>query len=157
MEWTTGIRMAVRGLVRRPGFSAITVATLALGIGATATILSVVDGVMLRPLPYDDPEELVAVGVTFPEREWVEGVADLQYLAGVSHGNFADLRDRSRTLDGLAGAVHDMPGRLMFHGGTSISTIHGRAPSFSRAYDWSSPSGGRLSESTAIRPEAGRG
>jgi predicted permease len=95
--------MAVRGLVRRPGFSAITVATLALGIGATATILSVVDGVMLRPLPYDDPEELVAVGVTFPEREWVEGVADLQYLAGVSHGNFADLRDRSRTLDGLAG------------------------------------------------------
>ena len=102
-EWFAEVRGAVRGLARRPGFTAITVATLALGIGATTTILSVVDGVMLRPLPYENPEELVAVGVLFPDREWVEGVHDLQYLAGVSLKNFEDLRDRSRTLEGLAG------------------------------------------------------
>ncbi len=97
------IRTAIRGLVRRPGFALVTILTLGLGVGATTTILSVVDGVMFRPLPYDDEERLVAVGVTFPGREWVEGVDDLQHLAGVSVKNMEYLRDRTRTLDLLAG------------------------------------------------------
>ncbi|MEK9501136.1 ADOP family duplicated permease [Gaopeijia maritima] len=98
------ISAGARGLLRRPGFAVVTVLTLGLGIGATTTILSVVDGVMLRPLPYDDEDRLVAVGVTFPGREWVEGVDGLQYLAGVSVKNMEFLRERSRTLDRIAGA-----------------------------------------------------
>ena len=81
---STTLQQALRGLRRRPGFAAVTVATLALGIGATTTILSVVDGVMLRPLPFPEQDRLVAVGVTFPGREWTEGVSDHQRLAGVS-------------------------------------------------------------------------
>ena len=101
--WTT-VTHAVRSLRRRPAFVGITVFTLALGIGATTTILSVVDGVMLRPLPYPDADRLVALGVTFPGREWVEGEPELQRLAGVSWLNFIEVRERARTLDGVVGA-----------------------------------------------------
>ena len=45
-------RIAVRGLVRNPGFSAVAIITLALGIGATTSVFSVVYGVLLRPLPF---------------------------------------------------------------------------------------------------------
>jgi predicted permease len=99
------IRFSLRGLWRRPGLTAVTTLTLGVGIGSTTTILSVVDGVMLRPLPYENGERLAAVGVTFPGREWVEGVEGLQHLAGVSHPNFAYLRDRVRTVEDLS-AVH---------------------------------------------------
>jgi hypothetical protein len=51
MGWISDVRAAVGGLRRRPGFALSVVLTLGLGIGATTTILSVVDGVMLRPLP----------------------------------------------------------------------------------------------------------
>ncbi len=54
-------RFALRGLLRAPGFTAITIGTLALGIGATAAIFTVVNGVLLKPLPFDDPDELVRV------------------------------------------------------------------------------------------------
>jgi predicted permease len=52
---------AVRGLVRRPGFMVGACATLALGIGATTAVYSMVDAVLLAPLPYDDPDRLVVV------------------------------------------------------------------------------------------------
>ena len=55
------IRDALRTIVRSPGYSLITVAVLALGIGATSAIFSFVDGVLLRPLPYADPERIVIV------------------------------------------------------------------------------------------------
>ena len=51
----------MRGLFRAPGFTLITVGTLALGIGVVAAIFTVVNGVLLKPLPFEDPEELVAV------------------------------------------------------------------------------------------------
>lgn len=61
------IRYGVRGMGRRPGHSAALVATLALGIGATGALFTVMDPLFLRPLPYADAEELVDVGAALPD------------------------------------------------------------------------------------------
>ncbi len=99
---TADLRYAFRSLTRRPGFTALVLATLALGIGATTVIFSVVDTVLLRPLPYEDADGLVAVGNTFPGREWSDQAQGLQHLAGVSYLNFSEVRARTRTLSDLA-------------------------------------------------------
>ena len=86
------IRYGIRSLAKRPGFTVVAVLTLALGIGASTAIFSVVDGVLLRPLPYPQPEEIVQVreintrGVQVPFTE----------------PNFLDLRARSHTLEAVA-------------------------------------------------------
>ncbi|MFC1628502.1 ABC transporter permease [Gemmatimonadota bacterium] len=61
------IRYTLRQLVRRPGFTFIVVMTLALGIGVSTTMFSVVNGILLDPLPYPDSERLVYVGSTFSD------------------------------------------------------------------------------------------
>ena len=62
------IRLAVRQLRLRPGFAAITILVLALGIGASTTVFTVVDSVLLRPLPYADPDRLVTLWDSHPRR-----------------------------------------------------------------------------------------
>ena len=81
-----------RILRRSPGFTAAALLTLTLGIGANTAIFTVVDAVLLRPLPYADPDRLVVAG---------DRNADGS-LSGVGLGTIADWRDRSRSFDQLA-------------------------------------------------------
>src|SRR5215467_10840046 len=59
-------RYAARGFIRRPGFTAVAVTTLAIGIGGTTAIFSAVNALLLRPLPYAAPEQLMSVSLTMP-------------------------------------------------------------------------------------------
>ena len=96
------LRIAARSLARRPGFALGVALTLGLGIGATTTIFSVVDGVMIRPLPYEEPSALVAVGALSSTGEWDDEEAGLQDLALISMPNYLDFRERTRSVDILA-------------------------------------------------------
>ncbi|HMI58381.1 MAG TPA: ABC transporter permease, partial [Gemmatimonadaceae bacterium] len=79
------LKFAMRMLVSRPGFTVLAVVCLALGIGASAAIFSVVNGVLLKPLPYPESEKLVAFGTTRGEVE----------LGSISAPDFVDLRSGS--------------------------------------------------------------
>ena len=63
------MRLAIRSLIRAPGFSAAVVLTLAIGLGANAALFAVVNRILLRPLPYPDPARLVAIGETRDGRD----------------------------------------------------------------------------------------
>src|SRR5205823_1593911 len=60
------VRYALRGLRRNPAFALTAIVTLALGMGASTAVFSVVDRILFRPLPYAHPDQLVSVGLTAP-------------------------------------------------------------------------------------------
>ena len=84
------LRVAARTLFKQPGFTAVIVITLALGIGATTTIFSVVNGVLLRPLPYRDSERVV----TLWQRSEAKGIDE-----PATPANFLDWREAARLVE----------------------------------------------------------
>lgn len=90
---TRDLREVLRFLGANPGFTAVVVLTLALGIGVNSTIFSVLHGVMLRPLQYADPDRLVVLWETNRERS--------QDQSDVSGATYLDWRERTRTLSGI--------------------------------------------------------
>ncbi len=88
------LRFALRMLMKKPGFAAIAIMTLALGIGANTVIFSVVNAVLLRPLPYSEPDRLVWLWETIPEK----GVSRFR----VAPANFLDWRNQNQSFEEMA-------------------------------------------------------
>ena len=86
------LRYGVRVLAKSPGFSLIAILTLALGIGANTAIFSVVNGVLLNPLPFHDPEQLVSMFQEMPNFD----------NGSISYPNFIDWRRMNTTFAGMA-------------------------------------------------------
>src|SRR6187399_2176401 len=93
----TDIRYGFRQLFKHPGFTIIAILTLALGIGANTAIFSVVNAVLLKPLPFPAPEELVAIGnVDLRETDSPPKLYSLCYP------DFADFREQNRSFSSMA-------------------------------------------------------
>src|SRR5262245_51368080 len=91
------LRFAARTLLKNPGFAALTILCLALGIGVNSTIFSVVDTVAIRPLPFHDPDRLVGLYTTHQ--------ASGENRGNVSYRNLQDWKARSRVFAEIAGVT----------------------------------------------------
>ena len=87
------IRYGIRTLLKRPGATAIALVTLALGIGVNTAIFSAVDSVLLRPLPFKDPERLVSI--------WEQGLRMGINQNEVAPANFFDLRNQTQSFEAI--------------------------------------------------------
>jgi putative ABC transport system permease protein len=86
------IRYGLRGLLRQPGFSIVAILSLALGIGANTAIFSVVNGVLLNPLPFRQPEQLMTIHQSKPNFD----------AGAMPYPNFRDLKERNQTFSAMA-------------------------------------------------------
>ena len=128
------LRYALRVLVKNPGFTAVAVLTLAVGIGANTAIFSVVDAVLLRPLPYPEVDRLVFLWSTWP----AQGVA----TSGSAFPDYNGWRDRNQVFDGLAG---------FYYGDFNLSTTDDAPERIQGAYVTAN-----LFQVLRISPAAGR-
>src|ERR1700752_695851 len=95
------LRYGARLLARSPGFTIVAALSLALGIGANTTIFTLVNAVLLNPLPVEDPAQLVSVWTTDERNAGPAAVGVLQ----VSPMNYQDLRDKNEVFAGLTAHV----------------------------------------------------
>src|SRR5436190_23771040 len=86
------LRLSLRILLKNPVFTAIVILTLALGIGANVAMFSVVNGVLLNPLPYPDPDQLVLISQSKPNFE----------MGAMPYPNFRDLQRQNKTFTAMA-------------------------------------------------------
>ncbi|MGD8869183.1 MAG: ABC transporter permease [Gemmatimonadales bacterium] len=108
------IRQTLRMVRRSPGFTLAAVLTVALGVGATSAIFSVVDGVLLRSFPYSDPDRLVVV--------WERNLAlGLPYMV-VAPPNYADWRDQNSVFEGMGAFTFR---RVILESETESDVVHG--------------------------------
>ena len=129
------LRFAFRAFARAPRFTVPAIVALALGIGATSAIFSVVRGVMLKPLPYRDPDRIVSIWETNVSRNQTRGI--------VAGANFVEWRERSRSFDSL-GLVGPTRLNLMLNGqpyeisgmaaSADVFAALGAAPALGRAF-----------------------
>src|SRR3954449_8147277 len=105
-QFAQDLRYGARWLGRAPGFTGVALLALALGMGATTAIFSVVDAVLLKPLPFRDPERLLVV--------WEKNPSQNRYKLFVTPVNFLAWQKSSRSVEQLA-AVQDV--RINLTGG----------------------------------------
>jgi putative ABC transport system permease protein len=112
------MRFAIRMLLKQPGFSLIAVLTLALGIGATSAVFSLIQGVLLTPPPYKNPQQLVLVPTTrtdgqkqegprgWPAQQWMEWQKEAKSLEGIAAYdwtfNFLIRNEGTQSVEGMA-------------------------------------------------------
>ncbi|HET7458016.1 MAG TPA: ABC transporter permease [Gemmatimonadaceae bacterium] len=126
------VRYAARKLLRTPGFTLVAVVTLALAVGATTAIFSVVNGVLLKPLPFRDPERLVLVSSTNRDGK----------MNAMSALDFIDYRDQSHGYVGMA--QMDVGNVNLARSGTPPMRLNAARV------------GARFFELLGVRPELGR-
>src|ERR1044072_9045335 len=114
------LRFAIRTLLKRPGFCAIAVLTLALGIGANTAIFSVINAVVLKPLPYSHSERIAQL--------WEDDKRQAPTPGTISPHNFNDWRNQSKMFEHLA-AYRFVS--LTLTGGNQPESLHGSAASSS--------------------------
>jgi predicted permease len=140
------LRYAWRALRRSPGFAAVVIASLGLGIGANALIFSLVDGIVLRPYDLPELDRLVAVGVSFPSVD-----PERRYIEAIGAPEFADIRARQTGLSSLFAydlgnrnlSGGDRPERVAtaFLWGDPFATI-GLKAHLGRGFSWEETTGG---------------
>jgi predicted permease len=135
-DFLQDLRYAFRALRQRPGFAAVTLCTLALGIGATTVMFTVINGVLLKPLPYLEPGRLIRLQ---EKTDWTNQFGDLWAFA---YPNYLDGKRESRTLAMAAwrygGGTISQPGAAEYVDSREISSdllsLLGVAPVLGRAF-----------------------
>jgi len=124
------LRFALRQLRRNPGFAVVALLTLALGIGATTAVFSVVQGVLLRPLPYSHPDRLVMVWNRWTgyDRTWISPAEVFDYRGASGLVSMAAFSPNAANLEGESGAERVAAGVVSpgFFGVLGVSPERGR-------------------------------
>jgi predicted permease len=140
-SWVQDIRFGFRTLLRRPFFAAMAILTLALGIGVSTGLFSVVDWVLLRSLPYRSPGEIVTVWQVVPWWKEIANLRDSWDKGWMSHAQFEVLRENTTRFSGVA--IHDASGVVLTgegrprqltvgRGSASLLSVLGISPALGR-------------------------
>jgi putative ABC transport system permease protein len=121
------LRFAIRTLRRRPSFAAVAIITIALGIGAASSIYSVVEGVVLRPLPFRDPGKLVAIWKTYPDWRKEPILVSMWDRIPLSGPEYRDMKEKSTSFSDVGiwgGSPMTLTGR---DGAERVAVTHASA------------------------------